>query len=94
VGLRVRALKSEREIIQLHEPEHQTNTSARTWQIADASYREEDASVDTAARHSLCTEGNDGFINSAKKKKDAKCTYSEQQEKGKFLISDTLIVSI
>jgi len=43
-------------------------------------------SVDTAARHSLCTEGNDGLINSATKK-DAKYTYSEYQEKGKFLIS-------
>jgi len=42
-------------------------------------------SVDTAARHSLCTEGNDGLINSATKKKDAKYTYSEHQEKGKLL---------
>jgi hypothetical protein len=42
--------------------------------------------VDTAARHSLCTEGNDGLINSVTKK-DTKYTHSEHQEKRKYLIS-------
>jgi len=45
--------------------------------------------VDTAARHSLCAEGNGGLLR-VPRKNDAKYTYSENQEKGKLLISHDL----
>ena len=44
-------------------------------------------SVDTAARHSLYAEGNDGLL-TVLRKTDAKYTQSENQEKGKQLISN------